>query len=163
MVIAQGLIMYGDGLRALFIQKGNIKWNARNVKVVPILVIPTEEIITEFKLTEDDMNIETDDGARGMWIEYPHMQVKTLRETRDGSVILIYCSFNAAETPLMGEFDGLLEHDKHRDRIEFGLRATVATLENNLQDVLANLPEFHRKQRELVDIHANKNQEEEVN
>jgi len=62
MVEAQALLMFGDGLQALYYDEKNTYVNREGNKVRPILVVPSEELRDKYNLSDEDLNIETGDS-----------------------------------------------------------------------------------------------------
>jgi len=135
---AEALIMYGDGLQALFYDEKNPYINREGVKVRPILVVPSEELSSKYKLTEDDLNIETEDNRRGIWVEYPSKQIDWLNKSKSGAVLFIWGGFDGEKTDIMNKMDELLEWDTQRDKTEARLRAQVSSLNRELETVTSN-------------------------
>lgn len=152
MAEAQALIMYGDGLQALYYDEKNPIEDRYGVMVQPMLVVPSIEIINKYKLTDEDLIILTDDGKHGIWIEYPIKQIDWLNRSKTGALIFIWSSFDGSRTPIMRKMDELLEWDKQRDKTESRLRAQVSTLNRQLEDATSNVAELLRANKELRDI-----------
>lgn len=150
----QALIWYGDGLQALFYDESNIKENMQGIKVLPLLVVPSQEIINKYKLDEEDLNIETDDGRKGLWMEYPHLQVTWLNRSKINAVIFIDCDFKGNDTRFMDRYDELLQYHRQRDKIEGRLRAIISAQDTELRNILADMPEYIRKQKEISDLYG---------
>lgn len=162
MAEVQALIMYGNGLQALYYDEKSPEPDRDGVMVIPMLVAPSDEIITKYDLTEEqDLTLKMEDGKKAMWVSYPVKQVKWLNRSKTGAVIWIWCAFNRARTPIMGYMDELLEWDTQRDKTENRLRARISTLEREQEDLLSNLTETLRNLKELQDITEKKEESEE--
>lgn len=161
MAEAQALIIYGDGLQALFYDDKNPTINRQGVKVHPILIVPSEELKPKFKLTDEDLNIVTEDGKRGIWMDYPVQQIDWLNRSKTGAVLFIWCSFDGGNTPIMMKMDELLEWDKQRDKTESRLRAEVSSLSRELENITSNKIELLRQLKELEDVVKRKEEEGE--
>ena len=159
MVGALALIVYGNGLQALYYDERNPYSNRNGVKVQQILVAPSEEIISKYKLTNNDLNMLTDDNKKAMWIEYPVKQIRWINRSISGALIFIWCAFDGAETPIMGTTNELLEWDKQRDITESRLRAQISTLQRELENVTSNEAELMRQIKELQDIQSAKQEQ----
>ena len=152
---AQTLIVFGDGGQALFYEEKAPYSNRNGVKVQPILIFPTIEVKNKHGLTEEDLNIILDDGRKGIWMEYPVKQINWLSRSKNGAVILIFCSFDGSETPLMRFYQELLQWDEQRDQTESRLRAQISKLNRDLEDATVNQTEMMRNLRELEDVAIN--------
>jgi len=152
MAEAQALIVFGDGVQALYYDERNPFTNKDGFKVQEILVVPSEELKNKYNLTDDDLIIETEDGRKGMWVKYPIKQIDWLNKSKTGAVIFIWCGFDGGKTNIMNKMDELLEWDQQRDRTEARLRAQISTLNRELEDVTSNQAELMRQLKELQDI-----------
>jgi hypothetical protein len=150
---AQALIIYGNGLQALYFDDKNVTTDRKGVKVQPILVVPSDELMEKHDLREEDLNIVIEGSRRnGIWIDYPIKQIDWLNKSRTGAVLFIWCAFDRSRTPIMRKMDELLEWDEQRDRTESRLRAQVSTLQRELEDTTSNLAEILRQLKEYQDI-----------
>lgn len=147
------LILFGDGLQALYYDEKNPIISRAGYYVKPILVVPSEELKSQYKLTEKDLNIETEDGKRAMWVEYPEKYIYDLRKSRRGSVSVVFCAYNQAKSPLMKYYEGLLELIKQQDIETQRLNMLIGTLNNELENAQSNLLEMARKNKELTDVY----------
>lgn len=158
---AQALIMFGDGLQALFYDDKNVTKNRHNVNIIPMLIAPSEEIKMKYNLEEDDLPYVTDDKKRAIWMEYPVKQVEWLNRSKTGAVIFVHCAFDGKDTAHMRYYEDLLQWDEERDKTEARLRAQVSTLQRELEDVTSVLNEFLRKQRTMASIFDSKQSDTE--
>lgn len=155
----QALIVYGDGLQALYYEEKNPIINRKGIRVRPILVAPSDEIKGRYNLTDDDLPIVTDGNKHCRWMEYPIKQVDWLCKSKTGALLFIWCAFDGGKTDIMDKLDGLLEWDEERDKKEYRLRAQVSSLQRELEDVTSNLPEYFRKYREITENFVSEEEE----
>jgi len=150
------LIIFGDGGQALWYGEKNITTNREGVRVRPILVVPEGGMRERYDLEEVDLNIVTEDNRRGIWMDYPVKHMKWLTESKSGGVLLVFCAFDGSRTNLMYHYQELLDFIKLKDKTELRLRAEVSALHAELEMVTTNMPEYLRKQKEMKDIVAGK-------
>ena len=148
----EALILFGDGMQALYYDERHLTTNRDGIKIVPMLVVPSIELRNKYGLTEDDLTIITDDGRRGIWMEYPWKHIDWLNRTKTGAVIFVWCSFNGSETAIMRKTDELLDWSKTCDKTENLLRAQVSYLLIELQSAVAVQAELMRKMKEFGDL-----------
>jgi hypothetical protein len=157
----QALIIYGDGLQALYCDEKNPQPDKNGSLVIPILVVPSDELKSVYNLTDDDLPIEVNTarhGAlRGIWVEYPFRQVKWLRKSPIGACVLIFCAFNRSKTELMKYYNELFEMDELSYQTESRLRAENAYLRRELDDIMSNPTEFLRRYMEAQEMGMKEN------
>jgi len=155
------LIMFGDGSQALYIEEKNERSDRDGVKILPILVAPSEELKKKYSLSEDDLPVLNEDGKRCTWMNYPIKQIDWLNRSKNGAVIFIWCAFDRSNTPVMRKVGELLEWDKIRDVTEGRLRGALATKQRELEDLLQNHIELLRQMRGMSDVVTKDLNEEE--
>lgn len=146
------LIMFGDGQQALYYDEKNPSNNREGVKVQKILVIPSQELISKYNLTEEHLNIVTDDGKQGLWMEYPVMQIEWLSRSIQNAVVFIFCAFDGKPTNIMRKYDLLLEYVNQQDKEINLLRIQVSGLQQLVQDTSSNQIEVFRSLKEWTDM-----------
>jgi len=162
---AQALIIFGDGLQALYYDDKNSHPNRNGIVVQPILIVPSKEIKVKYNLKEEDLTMITEDKKKAMWVEYPIMQIDWLCRSRTGALLFVWCAFDGSETPVMRKIEELFEWDKQRDKTESRLRAQISTLQRELENVTSNQTELMRKIKEYETVITKKEDigyEEEV-
>lgn len=156
MVEFQALILYGDGEQAIFCDEQNVTLNRAGIKVKPILVAPSDELIKHNKLKEDDLNILTEERKKAVWMEYPVDQIDWLRKSKTGAVLFVWCSFDGSRTPMMDKMSELFEMIGRYNSQVVRLRANIVALEEELSSITDKRIEYLRKTKEMVDLMANK-------
>jgi hypothetical protein len=149
---AQALIIYGDGLQALYYDEKNPRLNHAGVKVQPLLVVPSEELKAKVGIKDEDLKIVTNDNRKGMWIDYPIMKIKWLNRSKTGALIIIFCSFDGSDTLLMDYYDELLQYIETMEKKEARLRSQIATLEEEVRNMTTYLAEWFREKKDIIDI-----------
>ena len=158
---SKALIWFGDGLQALYYDERTQTKNRFGEKIQEILLVPSEELKEAHELKEDDLNILTKDGRKGIWMEFPVKEIKWLRKGI-GAVVLIFSNFKGNETELMEYYDGLFEWHKSRDKTEDRLIEQVETLQEELDDSENQMLNLLRRNSEaLQTIKGNYKVEEE--
>lgn len=147
----RALVIYGDGMQAIYCDEKNITRNRRGEKVIPILVAPSDELREKYGLTEEDLPIRTEEGKYAIWIEYPISEIDWLNKSPKGAVLYIWCAFDCSKTKIMDKMEGLLESEKMRDRNEIFLMGKNATLQSQLEDVTSNVVNMLKKMKEMED------------
>lgn len=155
------LIVFGDGQQALFYDEKNETLNRDFVKVIPVLVVPSIELKSKYNLTDETLPIVTDDGKRGIWMEYPKKWVKWLRKPKPGGVLLIFCAFDSSRTDFMYYYDELLDYCRQLDNTEARLRAQVSKLQRENENITSAQKEYFREQQEIRDIVSEGNEGDE--
>jgi|SRR3990167_745642 len=156
------LILFGDGSQALFYGEKNVEYDRENVKVIPMLIVPSEELKERYGITEEDLPILTDDGRRGRWMNYPEREVKWLNKSLIGGAILIFCAFDGDRTNLMGYYDDLLEWCEKQSQTEARLRAHISSLYHEIDELATLTQELMRKNKEISEMSTAKAEEESL-
>lgn len=146
------LIILGDGMQGIYCDEKNVTTNREGIKVQPILVAPSIELKAKYRLTDEDLNILTEEGRRAMWVEYPIDEIDWLRKSKTGAVLFIWCAFDSSETPIMKKLEGLLEKIKENDRERMMLRATIFSRQSEIEYVTSNQTELFRKYKEMQEV-----------
>jgi hypothetical protein len=145
------LVVFGDGCQAWFYDERNPQLQVDGTKTQEILIVPSIEMRVKYGLTDDDLPMVTSDGYRGIWMSFPVKQILRLTSSKEGSVILICCSFDRQPTIVTRYYDDMLEWDQERDKTEKRLRAYISTLQAELEDIQTNPPEYIRRIKEMAD------------
>lgn len=158
----QALIVYGDGVQALYYEEKNMTVDRKGVKVIPMLVAPSIELRIRYGIKDDDLNIVTDDGKKAMWVEYPTKHIKWLNRSKTGAVILVFCGYDGSRTELMDLYQDMFDWDLQRDKNESRLRGLVSKLHKDLEDALIIQAELFRKLNEsaMILTHTEEHAEE---
>lgn len=159
----QALITFGDGLQAYYYDEKNVEKDRRGVEKRELLIVPSQEIIDKYRLTEEHLNWECDDGRKGRWIPYPVDQIWWMNRSKIGAHIIIFCSFSGAETELMQFISkGLLTKIKLLQTEKSQLKAQIYTQQEFLDNVTTNPNEMFRKIKEMYDFfEVDKDKEDE--
>lgn len=154
------LIMFGDGMQALYYDEKNVVRDIRGIKMIPILLFPSEELKKKYGVKDEDLNVMTEDGRKAMWMEYPQSQMDWLIKSKSGSVLLIWCNFNAEKTKIMNKMEDLFEVDQIRDMKESLIEGHNITLIEELKESKQDMIELARKNKELMDVFTSKKEKE---
>ena len=158
---ALATITYGDGLHAYFYDDKGVRVNKEGIRVIPMLIAPSIQIIRKYGLTEEDLVEELPDGYPGIWMDYPVNQIDWLNRSPLSAEILIWCGFDGREMPIMRKMEGLFEWDLYRDKTENALKAGLATAAHMIQDAFDNPIEIMRKLKEMEEIIGERGQSPE--
>jgi hypothetical protein len=145
------LIVFGDGQQALYYDEKNPSPDRDGTVMQKVLVVPSKELREKYNLTDEDLNIKTDDGRMGLWRDYPVEYMEWLNKSKNG-VMLVACAFDGSRTRHMNRYDEVLEFTSKQDRIISRLRGYIATLERELEDMVTNQKEVFRRMKEVTDV-----------
>jgi hypothetical protein len=163
----KALIWYGDGLQALCYGEQNPKRDKNGVLVIPLLVVPSIELSQVYSLTEQDLTIQTSDGRRGLWVDYPENHIEWLRRANTGAVIFVWCAFDRSNTTIMRKPEMNFEKVKIAEQMEDVYQRNVAYLIGLVKDFGSNQGEILRTMKDLSDAAfgeaIDENKEEPVN
>lgn len=145
------LVMFGNGGQARLVDEKAPIRNSRNVIVTPILIIPTKELKQKHDITDDELNIETPEGYRAKWVEYPKQSVYYIDTSPRDAVLIVEYDFRGNETIMSRRRNGLLEWDQIRDKMEEGLMNANAFLTEQFKTSQSQLLEVARSTKEVQD------------
>jgi hypothetical protein len=145
------LILFGDGQQALYYDEKNPSLNRDGYITQKLLVVPSKELRDKYNLTDEDLNILTDDNRRGIWCEYPKEHIEWLSKSKNG-VMFIACAFDGSRTKHMDRYDEVLEAVVKRDKIISRLRGWIATLEREMEDIVTNQTQVYTRYKEMMDV-----------
>lgn len=148
----QGLIIFGDGLQALYYDETHEYVNRYDKKVKKILMSPGANLRKRFKLTDEKLPVIMDDGRRGVWVEYPSAYLFWRSRSKVSAVLDIACAFDGGHTEFMSRYDGLLEITEMKDKEIEMWKLVVAGIESRFKEFLTNPPEYIRPVKELEDM-----------
>lgn len=146
------LIIFGDGQQAFYHDEKNPTTNREGVRVQKILVLPSEELIGKYNLSEEHLSIVTEEGHRGLWMEYPVEQIEWLSRSVKNAVVFIFCAFDGKPTKIMRKYDMLLEYVNQQDKEINLLRIQVSGLQQTLEDTTSNQVEVFKKLKDFADV-----------
>jgi hypothetical protein len=160
---AQALIIYGDGYQAIYYAEKNVETTREGIKVRPILVVPSQELMERYEIKEEDLPERLKDGRYGVWVKYPIAEIDWLNRSLKGAAIFIWCGFDGKPTEIMRKSELLFEDIKLRDKIEDNQERKIAYLNQMLIDISANQGDVFKNLKEYQDILVGQNVDENAN
>lgn len=148
---AQALVWYGDGLQALCYGERNVIKGKSGELVRPLFIVPSIELMKIYNIKEEELPFETEDGRRGIWMEYGVNKIDWIRRTYNGGVIFIWCAFNGAPTEIMRKPELNFEKMSMAEKMEDVHLRNNAYLLGLLKDVVANQGNLFKNMKDLSD------------
>lgn len=145
----QALIIFGDGLQAIYHDEKPEKFNRKSVRVKPLFLTPSEELRRIYNIEDDEIIIHH--GNKGVWMEYPIRQMFWRRRSRTGAVLDIFCGYDGRRCEIMGLFDGKLEAFQNIERENQLMRFYTSKIFRELENVTTQEQELYRIQQELME------------
>lgn len=146
------LVVFEEGQQALYYGENPMREDRNGVKVQDVLLVPSKEIISKYGISDEELNIETEDGRKAIWKTYPIKRIRWLNRTKSGAIIWLYCAWDGSRLSYHDYTHELLDYIESQDKEIDSLAAENSRLQYERKNITSNLLQQVKTWKEIYEV-----------